>query len=73
MMNIVSDNAFRWILTILTAGLAGSWFFYDLYSLLRSKADPKDPVVSDKRFGYVVGLAIGIIGVVGCLRFHGVM
>lgn len=73
-MNIVSDNTFRWILTILTFGLAGAWLVYDSYSLIRSwNADRGDSVVRDKHFGYVVGIVIGIIGIVGCLRFHGVM
>ena len=32
-----------------------------------------DPVIRDKHFGYVMGIAIGVIGVLGCLKFHGVV
>ena len=47
---------------------------YDAISLIRSRnADGRDPLVGDRRFGYAMGIAIGVIGVVGCLRFHDVM
>jgi hypothetical protein len=47
---------------------------YDLISLIRARrADSGDPLIRDRRFGYVIGIAIGFIGVVGCLRFHDVM
>jgi hypothetical protein len=29
--------------------------------------------VRDKIFGYFCGIAIGVIGVLGCLRFHDVV
>jgi hypothetical protein len=71
---IVSETVFKWFLTIFTAGLAGTWFFYDAYKLVRlASADRRDPVVRDKRFGYAMGVVIGFIGVWGCLRFHGVV
>ena len=74
MNELMSPNAFKWFLTILTGGLAGAWFIYDSYSLIRTRnADRNDAVVRDKHFGYVIGILIGIIGVVGCLRFHGVV
>jgi hypothetical protein len=73
-VNIVSDHAFGWAVTALTGGLAGTWFIYDSINLIRThRADRADPIVRDKRFGYVVGIAIGAIGVVGVLRFHGVL
>lgn len=72
--NILSPEAFKWFLTILTGGLAGIWFFYDLRNLIVTrKLDRSDGVVRDKHFGYVMGIVIGIIGVVGCLKFHGVV
>jgi hypothetical protein len=74
MNELVSPTAFKWFLTILTGGLAGAWFIYDSINLIRTRdADRNDPVVRDKHFGYVVGLVIGVIGIVGCLRFHGVV
>ena len=74
MNELMSPYAFKWFLTILTGGLAGSWFFYDSYNLFRIRnADKKDPIVRDKNFGYIMGIAIGVVGVLGCLRFHDVV
>ena len=71
---LVSPHAFKWFLTILTGGLAGAWFIYDTINLIRSRnADRSDPVMRDKHFGYVIGIVIGIVGVLGCLRFHDVV
>jgi hypothetical protein len=71
---LVSQTAFAWIVTVLTGGLAGSWFFYDIINLIRVRnADGRDPLIGDRRFGYVIGIAIGLAGVLGCLRFHDVV
>jgi hypothetical protein len=75
---IVSEVVFNWFITLLTASLAGTWLFYDAYKLVRlAKADKTDPTVHDKRFGYSIGVVIGIIGVSGSaafiLKFHGVV
>lgn len=71
---LVSDLAFKWFITLLTGIIAGTWFLYDAYKIVRLiKADKKDPTVHDKRFGYSIGVLIGFIGVWGCLRFHGVV
>jgi len=73
-MNVMSDDAFRWFVTFLTGGLAASWLVYDTINILRiRRADGGDPLVRDKRFGYVMGMIIGVVGIIGCLRFHGVM
>jgi hypothetical protein len=74
MNELMTAVQFKWFLTILTGGLAGTWVFYDLRNLytLRGK-DPSDPVVADKRFGFLIGIAVGVIGVVGVLRFNGVV
>jgi hypothetical protein len=67
-------SAFKWFLTILTGGLAGAWVLYDLRNLLVSrKLDRADSVVRDRHFGYVMGIVIGLVGVIGCLKFHGVV
>lgn len=64
---LVSEGAFRWILTILT--LAGcTWALYDVVRLVRLPRDG-DP---DKRFGYWIGIAVGLLGIAGVLEFHGV-
>ena len=73
-MNIVSQTAFEWFVTVLTGGVAGAWLVYDAFNLYKTRnADRQDPIVRDKHFGYVVGMVIGIVGVLGCLRFHGVV
>ena len=70
----VSQPVFEWSVTVLTAGLAGAWGVYDVISWIRTRrADRRDALMRDRRFGYLVGIAIGFIGVVGCLRFHDVM
>ena len=74
MNELMSPNAFKWFITFLTGGLAGAWFIYDSINLIRTRnADRSDPVVRDKHFGYVIGILIGIVGIVGCLRFHGLV
>jgi hypothetical protein len=70
---LMSANAFKWVLTVLTGGLAGTWFIYDSISLFRSSGKPTDPVSGDKRFGYMIGILIGAVGVIGCLKFHDVV
>ena len=73
-MNLVSDTAFHWALTVMTGGLAAVWLVYDAINLWRVRdRDGADPVVGDKRFGYVIGMLIGVIGLIGVLRFHGVL
>ncbi len=70
-MNLVSATTFDWFLCVLTFGLAGPWVFYDAYNLIRLRhADGKDPIVRDKRFGYVIGMLIGLIGVIGVVKHH---
>jgi hypothetical protein len=71
---LVSDLAFRWIITLMTGLVAGTWLVYDALKLywLRNE-DGRNPTIHDKRFGYACGVVIGIIGVVGCFRFHGVI
>jgi hypothetical protein len=71
---ILSPTAFKWFLTLVTGIVAGTWVLYDLFNLYRIRtADKRDPLVRDKVFGYFCGIAVGVIGVLGCLRFHDVM
>ena len=74
MTDPMSPTTFKWFLTILTGGLAGAWLIYDSINLIRTRNhDRGDAVVRDKHFGYLIGIAIGIVGVLGCLRFHDVV
>jgi hypothetical protein len=73
-MTIVSDAAFRFLLSAATGGVAGAWVIHDLVLLARLRgADRRDPLVADKRFGYAMGIVIGVLGIVGTLRFNGVL
>lgn len=74
MNELMSPTAFKWFITILTGGLAGVWAIYDSINLIRTRnLDRSDAVVRDRHFGYAIGIVIGVAGVVGCLRFHGVV
>ena len=74
MNELMSPEAFRWFLTGITGVVAFLWIFYDLYNLSRLRGkDPADPVVRDKRFGYLIGMLVGVVGTVGVLRFHDVL
>jgi hypothetical protein len=70
----MSPTAFKWFITFLTGGLAGTWFFVDAVKLYRaSQLDRADAVVRDQQFGYVMGMVIGAVGVIGCLMFWNVI
>jgi len=73
-MTFLSDSVFRMIVSLLTAGVGGAWVVHELVLMNRLRgANTKDPLVRDQWFGYVIGIAIGVIGVVGTLRFNGVL
>ena len=74
MNNLVSDTAFKWFVSALTAGITGTWFVWDSLKLwwLRG-ADRTDPVIRDKLFGYSLGVVICAIGLIGVLKYHGVL
>ena len=72
-MTLVSDSVFRLLVSAITGGLAAVWVIHDLVLIARLRgADRRDPLVADKRFGYAMGIVIGMIGVIGTLRFNGV-
>ncbi len=69
---LMSEPTFRWILTILT--LAGcTWALYDVVRLVRlPRPRMRDRLFEDKRFGYWIGIGVGLLGIAGVLRFHDV-
>ena len=74
-MTALPDGAFRALLSLVTGGAAGAWLVHDavlLARLPRSERARRDPMVRDKRFGYAMGIVIGLVGIVGTLRFNGV-
>ncbi len=71
---LVSSTAFYNIVTAIVAGTSVFVLGWDIRNLRRAmRGDPRDPVVRDQRFGYVVGLAVAVLGLLGCFRFHGVI
>ncbi len=68
---ILSPTTFDWTLSALTGIVAAAWFVYDAINLMRLRgADRRDASVGDKRFGYVMGMIIGLIGVIGVTYHH---
>jgi hypothetical protein len=73
-MTLVSDEIFRLFLTVVTGGFAAVWAVHDIVLIARLRgADRRDPLVRSKLFGYSMGIVIGMIGVIGTLRFNGVL
>jgi hypothetical protein len=73
-MTLVSEGVFRFLLSLVTGGVAAVWVIHDLVLMARLRgADRSDSLVADKRFGYAMGIVIGMIGVIGTLRFNGVL
>jgi hypothetical protein len=65
---------FRFALSLVTGGVAAVWVIHDLVLIARLRgSDRRDPLVADQRFGYAMGIVIGMIGVIGTLRFNGVL
>lgn len=72
-MTGLPDGVFHALLSVLTGGAAGAWLVHDavlLARLPRAERARRDPLVRDKRFGYAMGIVIGLVGVVGTLRFN---
>jgi uncharacterized membrane protein YfcA len=69
----LSPETFRWILTVLI--LAGAlWALFDVVKLARTRGkDASDPLVRDERFGYAIGIVIGLFAISGVLRYHNVL
>jgi hypothetical protein len=73
-VKILSDEGFKLFLSVVTAGVGVVWTLNELrlMSRLRGK-DRADKRVGDQWFGYAIGILIGVIGIVGTLRFNGVL
>jgi hypothetical protein len=70
----MSASTFTWFITFAVGGVSALWFVYDAINLARAlKLDRSDPSVRDRRFGYAMGIIMGTIGVIGALKFHGVV
>lgn len=75
-MTELPDGVFRALISVFTGGFAGAWLIHDLLFLARAARRRRnrrgDRLVADQMFGYVVGIVIGVVGLVGTLRFNGV-
>ena len=75
-MTELPDGVFRALISLCTGGFAGAWLIHDLLLLARAARHRRngrgDRLLADQMFGYVVGIAIGGVGLVGTLRFNGV-
>lgn len=70
----VPDHTFRLLLSLLAGGVGGLWAIHDVVFLARLRGvKRRDPLIADQRFGYAMGIIIGMIGVVGTLRYNGVL
>ena len=61
----VADDAFKWFITLLTGGRRRRVVRLRRVNSIRAaqRAIARDPIVRDKRFGYVIGIVIGVVGV----------
>lgn len=70
-MEILSPRAFDVFLTASVGVVAVVWMIYDARNLVRARrADSSDPKVRDRRFGYVMGIVIGAVGVAGVVHHY---
>jgi hypothetical protein len=72
-MTLMSERAFHVVLSVITGGVAGLWTIHDVVLLARTRGAGAGPLVADRRFGYAMGIVIGMIGILGTLRFNGVL
>ena len=73
-MTELPAGTFRLLLSLITGVVAAAWTVHDLVLIARLQGKGRgDRLVADQRFGYAMGIVIGIIGIVGTLRFNGVL
>jgi hypothetical protein len=71
---IVSATTFKWFLILITGGVSALWLVYDVINLVRARhLDRSVGVNRDKHFGYVMGILIASVGVIGALKFQGII
>ncbi len=69
--NFLPLSSLSWILTVSTGVLATVWVAYDLRNLFKQRGkDFSDPLERDKRFGFIMGVIIGLIGMFGVFKYH---
>ncbi|HEY4179311.1 MAG TPA: hypothetical protein VGM90_20850 [Kofleriaceae bacterium] len=70
---VLSPTVFKWVLTVLTM-LGVFWVGLDFRYIYKLRgADMTIPENRDKRFAYVIGMAIAVCVTIGVLKYHGVV
>ena len=69
-MTIVSARVFDVLLGAAVGVVAAVWLVYDATNLARTRGAGRDPIVRDRRFGYVMGIIIGAVGVAGVIKHY---
>lgn len=65
---IVSHTTFMWFCSALIGVVSAAWVVVDVVRLRR--ALPYSPASHDQIFGSFIGIVVGLLGVLGVLRFH---
>ena len=60
---ITSVENFAWVPTIMIVCISLGWFIVDTVNLRRELA--KDQRESDRVFGYITGMVLGTLGIIG--------
>lgn len=69
---IVSHDTFMGFISVVTGGTCAWWVIQDSVRLRRAlREDLGDPVVRDRVFGSLVGLAIYLVGLYGVADYLG--
>jgi hypothetical protein len=70
-MELLPWRAFDVFLSAAVGLVAGAWLVVDAINLARArKAGASDPVTRDRRFGYLMGVIIAAVGVVGVVKHY---
>lgn len=68
---IVSESVFIGFVTAILAASGAGWAIRDAVFLVKVRRQETDPVVRrDKIFGALMGMSIGVLGIIGVLRYH---
>lgn len=69
---IVSHQHFMYFVTAMVVGVGVAWTIVDSIRLRRAlREDTADPIVRDRIFGSLVGIAVCVWGILGALAYWG--
>jgi hypothetical protein len=68
---ILPWRVFDALITAAVGVVAVVWLIYDAINLARTAgADGRDPLIRDRRFGYVIGMIIAVVGLAGVVKHY---